>query len=152
MAKNKLAELLASEGGSNLSEITKLMDSMLSEAEEASEESEEETEEEAAEEESEEEAEEIEEESEEEEAEEETEEESEEEESEESEVSLALNSLIDEVVALRKENEDLKAKLAAKEAEEKAFANKFKQLSVSLTKKAPKAEASKSQYTDGIGE
>ena len=162
LAKNKLAELLSKEGGSNLSDITKLMDSVLSEAEVTSEEAEsEETSEEEVEEV--EETEEIEEETTEEETteeevpEEETSEEEvelSEEESEEKETELAvsLDQIIDELIALRKENQELKAEIQKKLSEEKAFVDKFKQLSVSLTKETKKAEAPKSQYTDGIGE
>ena len=158
LAKNKLAELLSKEGGSNLSDITKLMDSVLSDAEVTSEEAE-------SEETSEEEVEEIEEEEVSEEETEVTEEEikdseeevelSEEEpevSEEETELSATVSQMIDELIALRQENKELKAQIQKKLSEEKAFVDKFKQLSVSLTKETPKAEAPKSQYTDGIGE
>lgn len=150
----KLAAALEKEGGSKLSDLTKLLDEGLSEAETV-EETSEETSEEVTEEVEEEVKETIEETSEE------AEETSEEEETpeEETELSETINSLVEELVTLRQENADLKAELestkatlSAKVSEEKAFMDKFKKLSVSLTTKTPKVEAPKSQYTDGIGE
>lgn len=152
----KLAAALEKEGGSKLSDLTKLLDEGLSEAETVEETSEETSEEVEEEEET---AEETSEEESEEEASEEEVSEEEETPEEETELSETINSLVEELVALRQENADLKAELdsvkatlSAKETEEKAFMDKFKKLSVSLTTKTPKVEAPKSQYTDGIGE
>lgn len=68
-----------------------------------------------------------------------------------------VSEMINLVVARNKELEqevaDLKAQLAAKENDEKAFIEKFKSLSVSLSterKKEPETNV-KSAYTDGIG-
>ena len=68
-----------------------------------------------------------------------------------------VSEMINLVVARNKELEqevaDLKAQLAAKENDEKAFIEKFKSLSVSLSterKKDPETNV-KSAYTDGIG-
>lgn len=152
MKMNKLAELLSKEGGSNLAEINKILEASLSEAEAVEEVSEEEVSEEEVEEETSEETEEIEETEETEEIEEAEEAIEEESEEEETELASIISSLTDELTALRQENKDLKEKLAAKLAEEKSFVDKFKQLSVSLTKETPKATTPKSSYTDGIGE
>ena len=152
---NELAKLLSKEGGENIAEITKLMDQALSDAEteeETSEEAEEETaeeestEEEATEEEGEEAASEDEEESSEDEAEEETV-------ADETTFMAVMSQLADELKALREENADLKAQLAARNTAEAEFVKKFKKLSVSLSA-TPKAKpaAEHKVYTDGIGE
>lgn len=155
---NELAKLLAKEGGSNIAEITKLIDRAMSDAEPV-EETEETTnleEEEAAEETSEETKEE-------ETSEEETSEEAEEaEEKETPEETPAtdetfmsiMQQLAEELKALREENASLKEQLAAKNEAEAEFVKKFKKLSVSLpsTSKTPKPVAEHKVYTDGIGE
>ena len=155
---NELAKLLSKEGGSNIADITKLIDQAMSEAEqvEETEETVELEEEEAAEETAEEAAEE---EGAEEEAAEEAEEAEEEEPEEEapaddSTFMSIMAQLADELKALREENASLKAKLAAKENEEAEFVKKFKKLSVSLssTPKTEKPVAEHKVYTDGIGE
>lgn len=152
---NKLAELLSKEGGSNIADITKLMDAALSEAEveETAEEEAEEASEEEAEEEVEEESTEEAEEAAEEEAAEEAEEEAADEPAEDTGFTAVLAQLADELKALREENASLKKKLAAKETAEAEFVSKFKKLSVSLgtTPKTQVAEH-KEVYTDGIGE
>lgn len=156
---NELAKLLAKEGGSNIAEITKLIDKAMSDAEQAEETTEETTnlEETPAEETVEETVEETAEEETEEEAEEETEEEETTEEPAEAatdETFMSIMSqLAEEIKSLREENASLKAQLSAKKNEEAEFVNAFKKLSVSLTS-TPKAEpaAEHKVYTDGIGE
>ena len=155
MQMNKLAELLSKEGGSNIADITKLMDAALTEAEteEATEEKAEEASEEKAEEAEEKAEETTEEEGSEEAAEEETKEEAADEPAEDTGFTAVLAQLADELKALREENASLREKLAAKETAEADFVKKFKKLSVSLgtTPKDPVAEH-KEVYTDGIGE
>lgn len=146
---NKLAALLSKEGGSNIADITKLMDEALSEAETEEELSVEEAEETSEEAEEEEASEEVEEE---EVAEEETEEVGEEEEEENTFMSV-MSQLADELKALREENESLKEQLAARDDAEAEFVKKFKKLSVSLSSKPKEPVAEhKEVYTDGIGE
>lgn len=143
---NKLAELLNKEGGSNIADITKLMDTALSEAEEEQTAEEEEAAEEEVDEEEtpEEETEELS-------AEEEPAEEEEEEEN--NAFMSVLQQLTEEVASLRTENAALRERLAAKETAEAEFVKKFKKLTVSLPGN-PKAQAKehKVDYTDGIGE
>ena len=159
---SEIAKLLSKEGGSNLADITKLMDQALSEAEKAEEKEEKvELEETPAEEATEEET--VEETAEEEttgESEEETaEEESNEEESgdegaaNEETFMAVMEQLAEEIKALREENASLKEQLAAKKNEEAEFIKKFQKLSVSLSS-TPKAKpvAEHKVYTDGIGE
>lgn len=155
---NEIAKLLKKEGGSNISELNKILDKALLEVEETSEETaeEEETSEELEVTESEEET--AEETAEEEVAEEETtEEEAEEGEDEPSSdetFKVVMSQLAEELKSLREENASLKEQLAAKKNEEAEFINKFKKLSVSLGA-APKAQPvaeHKKVYTDGIGE
>lgn len=153
---NELAKLLSKEGGSNIAEITKLIDKAMSDTEQAEEKEEttkleEETPEEVAEEET---------------AEEETsEEETSEEEAAEEEVAeepaaegtgfkALMAQLADELKSLREENASLKEQLAAKKNEEAEFVNAFKKLSVSLSSKpkTPEPVAEHKVYTDGIGE
>lgn len=153
---NELAKLLSKEGGSNIAEITKLIDKAMSDTEQAEEKEEttkleEETPEEVAEEET---------------AEEETsEEETSEEEASEEEVAeepaaedtgfkALMAQLADELKSLREENASLKEQLAAKKNEEAEFVNAFKKLSVSLSSKpkTPEPVAEHKVYTDGIGE
>lgn len=155
---NEIAKLLSKEGGSNIADITKLLDKALSEAEEPETELEvEEPEAEPEAEEAELEAEEAEEETAEEEAEEETaEEEAEEEPEVEADTNTfmaVMNQLAEEIKSLRDENKSLKEQLSAKNRQEAEFVNKFKKLSVSLTS-TPKASpaAEHKVYTDGIGE
>lgn len=65
----------------------------------------------------------------------------------------AVNGLKDQIETLKSENESLKAQLTAKQKEESAFKDKFKNLVLTLSdekKEAPKT--SKVLYTDGIGE
>lgn len=153
---NELAKLLSKEGGSNIAEITKLIDKAMSDTEQAEEKEEttkleEETPEEVTEEET---------------AEEETsEEEASEEEATEEEVTeepaaedtgfkALMAQLADELKSLREENASLKEQLAAKKNEEAEFVNAFKKLSVSLSSKpkTPEPVAEHKVYTDGIGE
>lgn len=155
-----ISKLLSKEGGSNLADITKLLDQALSEAEKA-----EETEEtvELEDTPAEEAAEETVEETVEEETEGETEEETAEEETEEEEPGdegagnetfmAVMEQLAEEIKALREENASLKEQLAAKKNEEAEFIKKFQKLSVSLSS-TPKAKpvAEHKVYTDGIGE
>lgn len=168
----KLASLLSEEGTTSLADVSKLLDESLLEAEDKAEETKKaeepaenlsETDEKAADE-----TETLAEENvvpETEEASEETVEASEE-------VAIETNTdafaeVLAQVTALREELDSLKEQLAqkdaevveakqalaAKEADEKAFVEKFKNLSVSLTKEVkPKDVKPKSQYTDGIGE
>ena len=152
---NELAKLLAKEGGSNIAEITKLIDKAMSDTEQAEEKEEttkleEETPEEVAEEETAEEETSEEETSEEEAAEEEGEEEPA---SDETFMSI-MSQLADELKSLREENASLKEQLAAKKNEEAEFVNAFKKLSVSLSSKpkTPEPVAEHKVYTDGIGE
>jgi len=156
-----IAKLLSKEGGSNIADITKLMDQALSDAEKAEEKVEASVEEpEQVEETVEETVDETVDETVEEETAGETEEESTEDESSEEEDADAesfmavMEKLADEIKALREENADLKEQLAAKKAEEAEFVNKFKKLSVSLTStpKVEQAAEHKKVYTDGIGE
>ena len=156
-----IAKLLSKEGGSNIADITKLMDQALSDAEQT-----EETVEASAEEAEEEKALEAEE------AEEEVEEAAEEEAEEEEELSeeeaeelepeevadtstfmAVMNDLAEEIKNLREENASLKEQLAARKNEEAEFVKKFQKLTVSLSSK-PKTEpvAVHEVYTDGIGE
>lgn len=157
-----IAKLLSKEGGSNIADITKLMDQALSEAEQAEEKAEASVEEPEPIEETVDEPEPIEEtveETAEEETAGETEEESAEEESTEGAADgntfmAVMEQLAEEIKALREENASLKEQLAAKNAAEAEFVNKFKKLSVSLTStpKVEKAAEHKKVYTDGIGE
>lgn len=161
---NEIAKLLKKEGGSNISELNKILDKALLEVEEKPEEKPEETAEEETSEELEvtesEEAEETAEETAEEEAaeeetaEEEAAEEEEEPAAEDTGFKTLMYQLAEELKAFREENASLKEQLAAKKSEEAEFINKFKKLSVSLGA-APKAQPAaehKKVYTDGIGE
>lgn len=159
-----IAKLLSKEGGSNIADMTKALDKMLSAAEEPEAVEEPETEEleaEEAEPEAEPETEEVEgteleaEEAEEEETEELSDEEVPEETQEEaSDTFMAvLNQLAEEIKALREENASLKEQLAAKATAEADFVKKFKKLSVSLTSTPKEIPAEEHKvYTDGIGE
>lgn len=78
--------------------------------------------------------------------------------SEEEEITLAtvleaVNGLKTQIEALKTENEALKEQLSAKEKEESAFKDKFKNLVLTLSDE-PKATPKTSNvlYTDGIGE
>lgn len=177
----KLAALLDEEGTTSLADVTKLLEDSLGEAESKTEDPKEETEElseetvEASEETVEASAEEAEE------VAEEAVEEPETDDTEVTEASVeasadtsAFEDILAQITALRDELEAVKAqlqekdeaiaakdeelreanaKLASKEADEQAFVNKFKNLSIALTKEVKKeSEAPKSQYTDGIGE
>lgn len=153
---NELAKLLSKEGGSNIAEITKLIDKAMSDTEQAEEKEEttkleEETPEEVAEEETAEEETSEEETSEEEAAEEEV---AEEPAAEDTGFKALMAQLADELKALREENASLKEQLAAKKNEEAEFVNAFKKLSVSLSSKpkTPEPVAEHKVYTDGIGE
>lgn len=158
-----IAKLLSKEGGSNLADITKLMDQALSDAEQAEEKVEASVEEaEPIEETVEASVEEVEETVEETAAEEtvgESEEESAEEESSEEEGAddntfmAVMEQLAEEIKSLREENASLKEQLDAKKNEEAEFVKKFQKLSVSLSS-TPKTEpvAEHKVYTDGIGE
>lgn len=153
---NELAKLLSKEGGSNIAEITKLIDKAMSDTEQAEEKEEttkleEETPEEVAEEETAEEETSEEETSEEEAAEEET---AEEPAAEDTGFKALMAQLADELKSLREENASLKEQLAAKKNEEAEFVNAFKKLSVSLSSKpkTPEPVAEHKVYTDGIGE
>lgn len=64
----------------------------------------------------------------------------------------AVNGLKDQLTALRQENEDLRAQLAAKDEEAKAFVKKFMSLDVSLSDEPKPVVKQKVGYTDGIGE
>lgn len=64
----------------------------------------------------------------------------------------AVNGLKDQLAALRQENEDLRAQLAAKDEEAKAFVKKFMSLDVSLSDEPKPVVTQKVGYTDGIGE
>ena len=154
---NELAKLLSKEGGSNIAEITKLIDKAMSDTEQAEEKEEttkleeetpEEVTEEAAEETAEEEA------AEEETSEEEASEEEEEPAAEDTGFKALMAQLADELKSLREENASLKEQLAAKKNEEAEFVNAFKKLSVSLSSKpkTPEPVAEHKVYTDGIGE
>lgn len=152
---NELAKLLSKEGGSNIAEITKLIDKAMSDTEQAEEKEEttkleEETPEEVAEEETAEEETSEEETSEEEAAEEEAEEPA----AEDTGFKALMAQLADELKSLREENASLKEQLAAKKNEEAEFVNAFKKLSVSLSSKpkTPEPVAEHKVYTDGIGE
>ena len=171
----KLADLLKDEGTTSLSDVTKLLEDSLGEAEKVEEKAEEPKTEDLAEpseetvEASEEEVEEV------------AEDEFEEPQTDEPAVTeasaqenaeatadtSAFEEVLAQISALKEELEAVKsqlaekdeaikeanARLAAKEADEKAFVEKFKNLSVSLTKEVkPKDVKPKSQYTDGIGE
>lgn len=153
---NELAKLLSKEGGSNIAEITKLIDKAMSDTEQAEEKEEttkleEETPEEVAEEETAEEETSEEETSEEEAAEEEV---AEEPAAEDTGFKALMAQLADELKSLREENASLKEQLAAKKNEEAEFVNAFKKLSVSLSSKpkTPEPVAEHKVYTDGIGE
>lgn len=153
---NELAKLLSKEGGSNIAEITKLIDKAMSDTEQAEEKEEttkleEETPEEVAEEETAEEETSEEEASEEEAAEEEV---AEEPAAEDTGFKALMAQLADELKSLREENASLKEQLAAKKNEEAEFVNAFKKLSVSLSSKpkTPEPVAEHKVYTDGIGE
>lgn len=65
----------------------------------------------------------------------------------------AVNGLKEQIETLKQENASLKEQLSAKQSEEKAFTDKFKNLVVSLSNehKEP-ANNSNVLYTDGIGE
>lgn len=153
MKINDLAKKLDAEKGkaTSLADLTKLLDSAIEEKEEKQLETETEVESEETDEISEETVEEAEEASEE--AEETAEESTEEEEATFDQVSDMINLVVERNKALEQEIADLRAQLAAKESDEKAFIEKFKSLSVSLSterKKEPETKA-KSAYTDGIG-
>lgn len=153
---NELAKLLSKEGGSNIAEITKLIDKAMSDTEQAEKKEEttkleEETPEEVTEEETAEEETSEEETSEEEDAEEEV---AEEPAAEDTGFKALMAQLADELKSLREENASLKEQLAAKKNEEAEFVNAFKKLSVSLSSKpkTPEPVAEHKVYTDGIGE
>lgn len=152
----KLAELLSESETTTLSDVSRLLDESLAEAEKAVEEpvptpveelSEEKVEEveETVEEAVEETTEEVVEAS----------EESKEIETDTSELDAILASiqeLKDEIENLKNQVAEKDAALAAKDKETADFVNKFKNLSVSLTKEVKREEVTQSSYTDGIGE
>lgn len=152
----KLASLLADSETTTLSDVSKLLDETLEEAEKAPEAAPE-----AVEELAEEPKEEVVEEAENapEEVVEASEEAVEEKEVEVKTDSSELDAILASIEELKAEIESLKAQvtekdalLAAKDKETADFVNKFKNLSVSLTKEVKPMEKPKSQYTDGIGE
>lgn len=64
-----------------------------------------------------------------------------------------MSALTARLDALEAENASLKEKLSAKAKEEEDFVNKFKNLTISLTKERPKQKPVPSKaYTDGFGE
>lgn len=64
-----------------------------------------------------------------------------------------MTSLTSRLDSLEAENASLREKLSAKQKEEEDFANKFKNLTISLTKERPKQKPVPSKaYTDGFGE